>query len=295
MPTVMKSDFTVWLIGNCLPDIQKEQGGAGGSHPELVYSYSNKQLPTNLEALKRLFYMKKTHMKGKALSVVARKVVQEIQDIWYLAKIPFITTHHAPKKLEKLFNRWRGLQKREKKTSAQELQHRKEFSDQLGLLFDIASPSWAKEISTYRLKDGDEKEEDFNFLVDQRGPRKQYLGEFSAHFAEAVTDKDTRVAASEAQVTTENERQEQVRSIDRKRRELATKDIISDNNNDKDFEVKAKKPKKSQTVTLEVPRKILEDPGICQMLDRTKQSKIFAMGKLQLLLKLLGETLKTSA
>ena len=93
-------------------------------------------------------------MKGKALSVVARRVVQEIQDIWYLAKIPY----HAPEKLEKLFNRWRWLQKREKKTSAQESQHRKEFSDQLGLLFDIASPSWEKEISTDRLKDGEEKE-----------------------------------------------------------------------------------------------------------------------------------------
>ena len=114
MSPVLKSDFTVWLIGNCLPDIQKELGGAGGSHPELLYSYSNKQLPTNLEALQRLFYMKKTDMKGKALSVVARKVVQDIQDIWYLTKIPFITTHHAPEKLEKLFNRWRWLQKRRK-------------------------------------------------------------------------------------------------------------------------------------------------------------------------------------
>ena len=203
---------------------------------------------------------------------MARKVVQDIQDIWYLAKIPFITTHHAPEMLEKLFNRWRGLQKREKNTSAKELQHRKEFSDQLGLLFDIASPSWMKEIKTDRLKDGDEREEDLNFLVDQRGPMNEYLAEFSAHCAEAVTDKDAREAASEAQATTENERQEHVRNTHRKRKELATKDIINDNNNDQDFEVKNKKPKKSQTVNLEVPRKILEAPGICQMLDRTKQS-----------------------
>ena len=88
------------------------------------------------------------------------------------------------------------------------------------------------------------------------------------------------MTASEAQVTAENDRQEQVSNIDRKRRELATKEIISDNDNGKDFEVKAKKPKKSQTVTLEVPRKILEAPGICQMLDRTKQSTRFAMGNI---------------
>ena len=118
--------------------------------------------PTNsfqqtLRPSNAFFYMKKTVGCGN------------IQNIWYLAKIPLISTHHAPEKLEKLFNRWRWLQKREKKTSAQELQHRKDFSDHLGLLFDIASPGWEKEISTDRLKDGDEKEEDLNFLVDQRG------------------------------------------------------------------------------------------------------------------------------
>ena len=36
----------------------------------------------------------------------------------------------------------------------------------------IASPSWEKEISADGLMDGDEKEEDFDFLVDQRGPGK---------------------------------------------------------------------------------------------------------------------------
>ena len=114
-PPVLKFDFTVWLVGNCLPDIQREEGGAGGSHPELVYSYSNKQLPTNLDALKRLFYKKKTDMKGKPLSDVTEKVVLDIMDIWYLAKISYIATHHATKKLEKLFNKWRWLQKRERK------------------------------------------------------------------------------------------------------------------------------------------------------------------------------------
>ena len=83
-----------------------------------------------------------------------------------------------------------------------------------------------------------------------------------------------------------------VRSIDRKKRELATKDIISDNNNDKDLEVKAKKPNKSQTVTLEVPRKILKAPGICQMLDRTKQCTRFAMGNIAPLVKAVGGDLE---
>ena len=69
-------------------------------------------------------------------------------DIWYLAKIPYIATHHATKKLEKLFNKWRWLQKREKKTSPKDLENRKEFSDKLGLLFDIASLDWEKEMST---------------------------------------------------------------------------------------------------------------------------------------------------
>ena len=276
----MKSEFTVWLVGSCLPDIQREEGGSGGSHPELVYSYSNKQLPTNLDALKRLFYKKKTDMKGKPLSDVVQKVVLDIMDIWYLAKIPFMQTKNATKKLENLFNKWRWLQKREKNTSAKDLENRKEFSDKLGLLFDIASQDWEKKISTDRIKDVDERAEDLNFLVDQRGPRVRYLGEFSEHFAEAVTDKEAREASSEAQSAAESARQEKVRSEAKKRRELATKEIICENNNDEDFEVEAKKAKKSKTVTLEVPRKILQAPGVCQMLDRTKQTTRSAMGNL---------------
>ena len=275
MPRVLKSEFTVWLVGSCLPDIQREEGGSGGSHPELVYSYSNKQLPTNLDALKRLFYNKKTDMKGKPLSDVVQKVVLDI-----MAKIPFMQTKNATKKLENLFNKWRLLQKREKNTSAKDLENRKEFSDKLGLLFDIASQDWEKKISTDRIKDVDERAEDLNFLVDQRGPRVRYLGEFSEHFAEAVTDKEAREASSEAQSAAESARQEKVRSEAKKRRELATKEIICENNNDEDFEVEAKKAKKSKTVTLEVPRKILQAPGVCQMLDRTKQTTRSAMGNL---------------
>ena len=125
------------------------------------------------------------------------------------------------------------------------MENRKEFSDKLGLLFDIASLDWEKEISTDRLKDVDERAEDLNFMVDQRCARVQYLGEFSDHFAEAVTDKEAREASTEAQSAEESARQEEVHSKDKKRRELATKDIICDNTNDTDFEVKAKKAKKS--------------------------------------------------
>lgn len=126
----------------CLPDDQKEQGGAGGSHPELVYTYSNKQLPTNLEALKRLFYKKKTDLKGKPLQHAVQQDVQDIMEIWYLAKLPYIVMKNAVKKLEDLFNRWRLLQKSQKRMTDKEVQNRKEFTDQLDLLFDIACPSW---------------------------------------------------------------------------------------------------------------------------------------------------------
>ena len=292
MPPVLKSDFTVWLVGNCLPDNQKEQGGAGGSHPELVYTYSNKQLPTNLEALKRLFYKKKTDLKGKPLQHAVQQVVQDIMEIWYLAKLPYIVMKNAVKKLEDLFNRWRLLQKSQKRMTDKEVQNRKEFTDQLDLLFDIACPSWEKEISADRLKDEEEKEEDLRFLVDQRGPRELYLGEFSDHYAGAFTDKMTREANSEAQNVAESARQDEVRSSDKKRKEMVTKDIMNDNNNDEDFVLPAKKPRKSKTVTLEVPRKILEAPGICQMLDRTKLSTRAAMGNIATFIKAGGGDLE---
>ena len=187
MPGVgLKSDFSVWLIGNCQPEIVGQEDAVGAQHPKMITSHYNNQLPTNSQALKHLFYKKKADMKGQPLSAVAQQVVLQIINIWDMAKIPSMTVQNAKKKLEKLFNKWIWLQKSEKKQGDKDIQNRKEFSDNLGILFDIACPAWENKITTDRIKSNEEREEDLRFLLDQRGPRKEVLGKFSPHYTVAT-------------------------------------------------------------------------------------------------------------
>ena len=51
-----------------------------------------------------------------------------------------------------------------KKVTEKELKNRGDFSDQLDCIFDTACPDWEKRIKQDRLKDVDEKEEDFTFF-----------------------------------------------------------------------------------------------------------------------------------
>ena len=63
------------------------------------------------------------------------------------------------------------------------------------------------------------------------------------------------------------------------------RDIDDSNNRDSDFQMNAKKAKRSETVILEMPRKILAAPGICQMLDRTKQNTKAAVENIATIIK----------
>ena len=147
-------------------------------------------------------------MKDQPLSAVA-----QIINIWDMAKIPSMTVQNAKKKLEKLFNKWIWLQKREKQHTDKDVQNRKEFNDSLGILFDIACPSWEKKITTDRIESNEEREEDLRFLQDQRGPRKEVLGEFSPHYTAAYMAKVTRILNDEEKEEKEKERLAEIKKI----------------------------------------------------------------------------------
>ena len=137
----LKSDLIVWLVGSVEPlQIVGEETGPGG-HPIPILSHYKRQLPTNHEALKHLFHLKKIDMKGQKLSAISEKVVTDIFAIWNMAKIPTITKINAKIKLEKMYNKWLWLQKSEKKETEKEKQNRAEFTNCFPKLFDITSPT----------------------------------------------------------------------------------------------------------------------------------------------------------
>ena len=97
--------------------------------------------------------------------------------------------------------------------------------------------------------------------------------------------KVTRILNDEEKEEKEKERLAEIKKIETLQRNEALKDINDNEEEDEDYETEAKKSKRSKTVTLELPRKILKAPGICQLLDRTKQSTRIAVGNIASIIK----------
>ena len=82
----------------------------------------------------------------------------------------------------------------------------------------------------------------------------------------------TRILNQEEKQDKEKEMLTEIKKLITPQKNEALKDINVNEEDGEDYESGAKKFKRSKTVTLELPRKILKAPGICQMLERTKQS-----------------------
>ena len=68
-------------------------------------------------------------------------------------------------------------------------------------LFDISIPNIIEELSKDRLRSKEAKIEDINFIIDQRGKRKMYIGYEDLKYSKSVNDKilrEKRSAVTEA-------------------------------------------------------------------------------------------------
>ena len=176
-------------------------------------------------------------MKGKPLSDVSKVCVSKVTEIWDLAKIPTINLNNSRVKLEKMFNNWRFLQKNMKKTTVKEKENREIFCQELCLLFDIASGDWEKKIKNDRLKNSEEKNEDLDFLVDQRTLRKMFLGSFSKHYSEAVEKKLEREQSEKIRTEKEIQRMEAEKEENRKMKAEFVDSDASDNSDSENVDV----------------------------------------------------------
>ena len=152
-------------------------------------------------------------------------------------------------------------------------------------LFDVASPNWESDIKRDKLKSKEEREEDLRFLFDQRGERKEWLGNYSKHYSKALKAKEKR----QQQVEKQKEKEEIRKDVTGNNPQEI--DPSTDNENNEDYYIPIKKTRKSDTVTLEMPRDIIGAPGISNMLDRTKISNRFAVGNLATFIKAGGGNL----
>lgn len=117
------------------------------------------KLPSKQQVLSVLFHNLR-HVKLN-LKEASRLVVQEVCIFYEKARIPSSDVNNCVKKLLKLYQEWRNLQKDSKKKTENHKSKVKSFQSKLSDLFDIAHKDALKMIDI---------EEDRNFLILQRQP-----------------------------------------------------------------------------------------------------------------------------
>lgn len=115
------------------------------------------KLPTNRQVFKTFFYI--LHEVKLSKNESAKLAIRETIIFWEKARIQTRREDKCVEKLVNLYERWRVLQKSEKRTSETEKSKREKFSDELDMLFDIAHENVLDKLSI------DDKE----FLSNQRG------------------------------------------------------------------------------------------------------------------------------
>ena len=92
--------------------------------------------------------------------------ILQVLPFWQISRIPTKSELHAREKLEKMFLKWKGLQKHALRRSDTQIRKENEFLIETDKLFDIAH---ADALSLIKI------EEDKDFLMDQRGKRIGYI------------------------------------------------------------------------------------------------------------------------
>ena len=152
------STTNVWLIGHILSTID------GPS-----------QLPTSGVALCRVFY--EMIIKKSTLSISCNTVADENMMFWFKANISTIPKPHVVAKLKSSHKQHVQVSKHRSRKSATQHSYQKKFTAKMNTLFDIAHGEWDCLIKI---------NEDKQFLIDQRGPRKMLMTSEDLIYKKAV-------------------------------------------------------------------------------------------------------------
>jgi len=232
-----RKDNNIWLVG----PTSKELCG--------------KKLPSVREVLSVFFYLHK--IEQLTIKESCKQAINMCLPFWEKARIPTCTEIHARERLEKFFQRWKGLQKATSRRTVTQIKKEEEFTADLNKMFDIAH---AKALDLITI------EEDCAFLLAQRDGRRGFLGSI-----------DKKLAAKEARVA-KRKQEEQARTEKAKLTastvQMYQEDIYvssSASENEQSCSSEYPSPKKRGRSSITRPKAVISS-ALAQALDRTKVS-----------------------
>ena len=281
--SMSRSKHTHWLIGSTTsvlkPDfisryIKDESLDIVSSTP-----FSGPlQLPTKMEALKLFWFIrdeigrKSTRSMGNTAiqGIVARTVMHYWTNF---AAYEAEDQSSARRQVKRLVDVYQTLLKSKTKDQPKANKAIESFLAELKTCLNVGAPGLRRSLMTDRVRSNlNILQEDVEFLEDQLGPRLRAMShkpdkEFNARKAQNLKRKFSSVSPSGSSSSTESPANVDV-----------TEDSGEDNEqkdveNDEDFVVKSRRfKKKSDMITVQMPRNVFTSPELISSLDRCKTS-----------------------
>ncbi|KAG7162007.1 hypothetical protein Hamer_G026772 [Homarus americanus] len=229
-------------------------------------SIRGSKLPTMRQVLKFFFH---TVNESGDRQETFKETVRNVLTFWNLARIKTISERGCREKLTRLWEHWRSLQKRRDRAAKDKVEN---FKSQLDLLWDIGAPDAVEDIEKNRLLTPADKQQDIAFYQDQRGERKAFMGGNDKIFAAKKRKQEERV---------EKQRSKQGRfaacepSSSDSRPQTS---VVADTPTEVEMEKKdtaiqpGRYTSKHPYVTVQLPRRILQEPALKELADRLRIS-----------------------
>ena len=240
-------------------------------------------LPTKLQTLKlHLFLKDEAGRKNSTVTpgLITSKVTEVIKHYWILAG--YETLSSPKNKIAKLLQDYQYQHKHSKMSNKKSLEDRKNFEEDLEKLLDISHPDLEKRINQDKTLGNLEgrKSEDLDFLQDQRGERKMTMGKLDEEFSKKKEAQQKRKLGSvpSSTVTSQDICEDQNESF-------GDSSPIKDSRRDEEFNIKEMQARRSDYVTVELPRNPMASLDITSAMDRTNITNRTAMQVISSVLK----------
>ena len=279
-----RSSHSHWLVGSST-SVLKEDFVSSYQHGDSLVGaepFSGKlMLPTKLQTLKLHFFLKdEAGRKNSTVTPgeITSKVTEVIKHYWSLAG--FETVSSPKNKIAKLLQTYQTHLKSRNLTNKKSQEDRKKFEEDLNKLLDISHPNLEKTLAEDRIRGNLEgrKSEDLSFLQDQRGVRKMNMGKLDEEYSKKKEAQLKRKLGSvpSSTVTSQDIFEDQNESFG---------DSPVKDNRDEEFNIKEKQARRSDFITVELPRDPLRNLDTTGTLDRTNMSNRTAMQVVSSILK----------
>ena len=249
--------------------------------PSLLPFNGKPRLPTRQQTLLLYFaYREVKEFKLRSRSEIAEMVANQIVKYWNIAPIQTVSIPTITTRMLKLVDEHHGIRKLQSRKNATEEKKRDEFKVSLKKLFDVASADAEDEIGKNRflVKKDSKGKIITKDREDQRGPRIEWLAGIDKVYGQRSKNKKDR-NLKEKEV--EEERKKSAEEA-RKMPKINAADIVDvEGAGDEDYDdtgPRTAKKRRTETVTIELPRNPWKNPETTAMMDRLKLTPSQSMG-----------------